>query len=161
MIIINTNVVALIIYFICQLNTNTASRFFIFYGYCYLLMWSCTGLGFLIGAIVPDKNVGLSLMTIIFVSAMLVSGFFVSQDNMIPVMYPLKYISPYKWSFQALVLNEYRDLTLSCSPTWNPVQSLGFKETMELSIWVTAILGVSFHVMAYFALLAVTYFSKR
>ena len=94
-------------------------------------------------------------------SSMLVSGFFVSQDNMIPVMYPLKYISPYKWSFQALVLNEYRDLTLSCSPTCNPLQSLGFEETMEESIWATAILGVSFYAMTYIALIIVSHFLKK
>ena len=91
---------------------------------------------------------------------MLVSGFFVSQSNMIPVMYPFKYISPYKWSFQSYLQNEYNGLTLDCSPSCNPLQSLGFNETMEQSIWATAILGVSYYTFSYIALLLITHFNK-
>ena len=160
MIIINTNIICFMVYFSCKLNTNDASHFFIFYGYTYLLMWSVTGLGFLIGALVPDKNVGLSIMVVAFVSLMLVSGFFVSQNNMIPVMYPIKYISPYKWSYQVYLQNEYSGLVLDCSPSCNPLQSLGFDETMEQSIWATAILGVSFYSFAFIALQIISFVSK-
>ena len=79
-------------------------------------MWSVTGIGFLIGAVVPDKNVGLTITTLIFVATMLVSGFFVSQDNMVVIMYPFKFLSPFKWAFQVYILNEYNGLTLDCSP---------------------------------------------
>ena len=51
-------------------------------------MWTVTGLGFFIGALVPNKDAGLGISALLFVAFMLVSGFFVSQDNMIPVMYP-------------------------------------------------------------------------
>lgn len=160
LIIINVNILCFIVYFICKLNTNDASHFFIFYGYSYLLIWTATGLGFLIGALVPDKNVGLSIMIVIFVSMMLVSGFFVSQDNMIPIMYPIKYISLFKWAFQVYLKNEYNGLTLDCSPSCNPLQSLGFNETMEQSIWATAILGVGYYTLAFLALLLVSHKSR-
>ena len=151
MIIVNINIISLV-YFICKLNLNDASHFFIFYGYSYLLMWTITGLGFFIGALVTDTITGLAISVLMFVAFMLVSGFFVSQNNMVLIMYPIKYISPYKWAFQTYLLNEYSDLSLSCSPACNPLQSLGFEETLGESIWATAILGVSYYIMTYIAL---------
>ena len=88
--------------------------------------------------------------------AILVSGYLVSQENMIIVMYPFKYLSPNKWAYQVYVLNEYNDLTLNCSPKCDPIQSLGFKESMEESIWATAILGVTFYISAFVALILIS-----
>ena len=76
MMIINTNIITLIVYFICKLNTNDASHFFIFYGYSYLLMWNSIGLGLLGGAFVKDKNMGVTASTSLVILFMLFAGFF-------------------------------------------------------------------------------------
>ena len=149
------------VYFICGLNSNDSNRFFIFYFYSYLLVWSLTGFGFWIGAIVPDKDVGLSIMAVVVVASMVVSGFFVSQDNMVSVLIPFKYISPNKWAFQAYLLNEYEGLVLDWSPRWNPLQSLGFEETLGESILATAILGIVWYILTYLTLCIIARNSRK
>ena len=161
MMIINTNIITLIVYFSWKLNTNDSSHFFIFYGYSYLLMWSSIGLGLLGGWIVKDKNMGVTASTSLIVPFMLFAGFFVSQDNLLPVLIPFEYISLYKWSYQVYIQNEYDGLTLSCYPTCNPLQSLGFNETKNESIWSTAIVGVAYYILAYIALQINSVIAKR
>ena len=124
-------------------------------------MWVGTGFGLLVGAIIKDKSAAISIWSLFFVILMLISGFFVNADNMVPVMIPVKYLSPYKWVFQAYVLNEYRDLHLSCSPSCDPTSGLGFDETLDESIWSTAIIGFGCYVGAYITLTVISYRSKH
>ena len=124
-------------------------------------MWVGTGFGLLVGAIIKDKSAAISIWSLFFVILMLVSGFFVNADNMVPVMIPVKYLSPYIWGFQAYVLNEYRDLNLSCSPSCNPTSGLGFDETLDESIWSTTIIGFGCYVGAYITLTVIFYRSKH
>ena len=134
------------------LNLEDASHFFIYYGYSLLLMWSATGMGFAGGAFVSNKNLAVMLTPVMVLPLILVAGFFVNQNNMIPVTYPFEYISMFKYAYQVFTLNEYKNLHLDCHPKCDPVASFDFDETMEESIIATACLGVGFYMIGYIAL---------
>mmetsp|Transcript_9658 Transcript_9658/g.10818 ORF Transcript_9658/g.10818 Transcript_9658/m.10818 type:complete len:257 (+) Transcript_9658:1298-2068(+) len=160
MMMINAKLLVLIVYFATELNLNSAKPFFIFYGYTVLLMWSSTGLGFIGGLVAKDQKVAVSMVTSLVIPLMLVSGFFVDQSIMLPVVYPFSYISLFKWSFQVYLPNEYEGLTLSCSPRCDPVKAMDFNESKDLSIIITAVLGVVFYIIAYIILLYKSYKAK-
>jgi hypothetical protein len=115
-------------------------------------MWAAMGMGFAGGVLVSDKNVAVGMIPVIIIPLMLLSGFFVDQDNILPVLTPFEYISLFKWSLQVYVYNEYTDLYLSCQPDCDPLDDYDFQESKELSIGVTAILGFSFYTIAYILL---------
>jgi len=62
---------------------------------------------------VPTKESAVTMIIVLVVPLMLLSGFFSNQADMLPVLVPFKYVSPFKWGFQVYALNEYRDLKLS------------------------------------------------
>lgn len=55
----------------------------------------------------------MSLTPLVLVSMILMSGFFVKQDNAIPILKPFQYIDPVKYAFQVYLINEYNGLSLS------------------------------------------------
>lgn len=143
---------SLIYYFSIKLNTDDASKYFIHVGYHILLVWTATGLGSIGGALVKDKNIGVALIPVFLIPFMLLAGFFVNQDNIVEVLIPFEYISPFKYGFQVFALNEYEGLHLSCMPDCDPIKSFGFEQTLEESVIITAALGVAFYSIAYFVL---------
>jgi ABC-type multidrug transport system permease subunit len=114
--IINTVLFFVLIYFSIGLNTESAKQPFIFYFYILLLVWTGTGLGFAMGTLVAEKSVAVGLTPVTVIPLMLLSGYFVNQDNIVPVLTPFEYISPFKYALQVLVINEYDDLPLDCHP---------------------------------------------
>lgn len=104
---------SLIYYFAISLNTSSAERFFIHYGYLFLLCNAATGLGYVIGSLFSDPKIAVSAMPIIILPFVLVGGFFVNQNNAVPILKPFEYISLFKYGFQVLTLNEYTDLDLT------------------------------------------------
>ena len=117
-----------------------------------LLMWSTMGMGFAGGVLVSDKNVAVGMIPVIIIPMMLLAGFFVDQANILVVMTPFEYISLFKWSLQVYAYNEYEGLTLSCSPTCDPLGDFGFTESEEVSIIMTAVVGASFYLLGYILL---------
>lgn len=106
----------LLYYFIVGLNLANAGIFFIHFFYVMLLSFSANGLGYFFSVMVPQKDLAVNLTPVVIIPFMLVGGFFVNQNNFIPVLYPLEYLSLFKYSFQVLVMNEYTDLDLDCQP---------------------------------------------
>ena len=64
---------------------------------------------------------------------MLVWGFFVSTDQMVPVMKPFEYISIFKYGLQAGVINEYDGIYLTWRPSWDPVNDMKIKESLGVN----------------------------
>ena len=136
-------------YFPVGLNLETAGHFFIYYGYSLLLSWAATGMGFSLGVCFEDKTVALGLVPMALIPLMLLSGFFVNQDNMLPVLIPFKYISLFKYGYQVFTQNKYKDLDLDCYPDCDPIKTYDFDETMGEGIIATAAVGVGFYILAY------------
>eukprot|EP00343_Euplotes_focardii_P008173 CAMPEP_0205821666 /NCGR_PEP_ID=MMETSP0206-20130828/8763_1 /ASSEMBLY_ACC=CAM_ASM_000279 /TAXON_ID=36767 /ORGANISM="Euplotes focardii, Strain TN1" /LENGTH=699 /DNA_ID=CAMNT_0053117321 /DNA_START=14 /DNA_END=2113 /DNA_ORIENTATION=+ len=147
--LINGTLYSVVLYWAVGLNTDSFGRFIVFWLYTILLMWSAMGMGFAGGVLVSDKNVAVGMIPVIIIPLMLLSGFFVDQDNILPVLTPFEYISLFKWSLQVYVYNEYEGLTLECSPSCDPLGDFDFGESKIVSIIVTAVLGASFYLLGY------------
>lgn len=71
------------------------------------LSWAASGLGLIIGAAVPNKQVAVSLIPIVLIPFMLFAGFFVNQDNIPFFLIPFQYISLFKYGLQCFFLVSY------------------------------------------------------
>ena len=58
-----------------------------------------TGLGYMLGASIADKQVINILTPVLIVPLMLFAGFFVSQDNIPFFLIPIKWISTFRYGF--------------------------------------------------------------
>lgn len=68
----------------------------------------------ILGVTFADKQLAVTLTPVLIIPFMLFAGFFVNQDNIPWFLKPFQYMSIFKYGFQALVYNEYQDLTLDC-----------------------------------------------
>ena len=141
------------VYFSVGLNTESVKQPLIFYSFTLLLVWVGTGIGLLMGTIISDKKVVMVVTPVTIMPLFLFSGFFVNQNNILPILTPFEYLSPFKYSFQALAINEYDDLSLSCHPQCDPLRELDFDMTLEESVAGLAAVGVSVYLIAYIILL--------
>ena len=82
-IIVYNTLLSVIVYFSVGLNINTADRFFVFYFYSLLLSWTSLGIGLIPGAMFRNKDLASIFIPLVLIPMMLVSGFFVSQNNFI------------------------------------------------------------------------------
>eukprot|EP00741_Cyanophora_paradoxa_P002545 tig00000605_g2469.t1 len=111
---------SLIIYWMIGFQ-NTAEKYFIFAAVV-ILMTNCGyALGIFIAALCPELEVALVIAPVLILPLMIFSGFFVNNGG-IPVYFDwIKYISPMKYGFEALVKNEYGGLyPLTCDPGKGP-----------------------------------------
>lgn len=150
----------LVLYFGWQLSTENASYFFIFYFLSILIVMWAEGMGLFIGAIAPNKSIALDLGPGSLILLVLLSGYFVSQGNPIPITEPFKYISIFKWTFQVYLLNEYDGITLDWEPDWDPLSQYGFSETIDESAIASVVLTILTFLLAYVTLLIQAYRAK-
>ncbi len=79
------------------------------------------------------------------ITFLLVAGYFSPQDNFAPYLIPLKYLSPCKWIYQMLLENEFTGANITCMnppENCNPLQSLNFVESMQVSFAALASLAL-------------------
>ena len=115
-----------------------------------------SGLGYMLGASIADKQVINILTPVLIVPLMLFAGFFVSQDNIPSFLLPIKWVSTFRYGFQAFMINEYTDLKLECMSAkdpvdgCNPLGDMNFSMTMWESI---AVMGLYWFLTHFFAFL--------
>ena len=87
---------------------------------------------------------------------LIVSGFFAKENTYAKYLIPIKYISLFKWVFQILIMNEFKDgspLTCSNYPDkCDLLADLNFKESMAVSYACTAATTIGFGLVAYILL---------
>lgn len=64
-------------------------------------------MGLLFSALLPNVQVALAIFPLVFMPLMLVSGLFVNNGSIPPYIDWLKYLSPMKYGFEALVKNQF------------------------------------------------------
>lgn len=99
------------------------------------------GYALILGTIFSDKQLAVTLTPVLIIPFMLFAGFFVNQKNIPVFLMGFQYLSIFKYGFQALVINEYTDLTLECedpnksfAQQCHPLEEMDFPETMNQSI---------------------------
>jgi ABC-type multidrug transport system permease subunit len=75
-----------------------------------------TALGIFVASFFEDIAVALAVVPMFLMPLMIFSGFFVNSETSPAFLQWIKYISPMKYAFVALVKNEFEGLNLHCAP---------------------------------------------
>ncbi|KAJ3142524.1 hypothetical protein HK100_002193 [Physocladia obscura] len=111
-------------YWLMGMNPG-ASNFFIFTAYLWLALYVAESVVILLAAIFPIFVAALTLVT---------QGYFVRRQN-IPAFwkYAFHYWNYQKWSWEALIANEFIGLTFQCSPIYSEVETVSGNVTTILN----------------------------
>ena len=109
---------AVIVYFGIGL-TITAAKFFYFYLITTLLVFCASSFGYLLSSIFTNTEAAVSLSPLVMLPIILFGGVFTNSDTYYDWISWLQYISPIRYSLEALVYNEYHDRDTSPAP--NPI----------------------------------------
>jgi len=77
---------------------------------CVLQYFACASYGLLVSVLIKDFEIAAALAPIVFLPLLLLSGFMVNTDQIPYVFKPLEYLSPFKYCFNSLIQNEYRNI---------------------------------------------------
>lgn len=106
---------SVIVYWMVGFNTTGAAPFFMFLLTVFSLVMCSGSMGLLLGSMLPNAEVAVSVAPIAIIPFMLFGGFFASLGNIGDWLGWIQYISVFKWGFQALVVNEFHGLVLKCA----------------------------------------------
>jgi len=81
----------------------------------YTLVIVALGLG--IGAFAPSVDAASAMSAPFLVIGILFGGFYIQVDEIPIVLNWFPYISPLRWAFEALCINEFQEMTFSCDNT--------------------------------------------
>eukprot|EP00824_Muranothrix_gubernata_P014698 TRINITY_DN30483_c0_g1_i1.p1 TRINITY_DN30483_c0_g1~~TRINITY_DN30483_c0_g1_i1.p1 ORF type:complete len:660 (-),score=144.47 TRINITY_DN30483_c0_g1_i1:42-1739(-) len=90
-------------------------HFIVYFLIVFISCLTAESIGLAVSAAVPKAEVAMLVLTAIFVMFMSVGGFFRANKNLPPYLIPVDRISIMKWSFEGIMINEYRDLKLDCN----------------------------------------------
>jgi hypothetical protein len=117
-------------------------------GILILIYASAGAYALIISTLFADKQVAVTLTPILIIPFMLFAGFFVNQENIPVWLIEFQYLSFFKYGYQALMINEYTDLQLTCMsppPGVLKCDPLGeFKSPQTLGESIIALAGMYF-----------------
>jgi len=158
-----------ILYWMAGLRADAAT-FFIAVLVCILITNVAVSLGYLVSTLTGDINMALTVTPVLVIPFMLFGGFFLNAAS-VPVYFIwLQYLSYFKYSYEAMVINEWRGVeqiaecsnqnsTIGCLHSGHEVLNLlNFDENML--IWNIVILFgifVAIRVISFLFLLGRTY----
>ncbi|ELT88443.1 hypothetical protein CAPTEDRAFT_185065, partial [Capitella teleta] len=80
------------------------------------LMCAIIAIGHMCSAIFPDAQTCLTVCPIFLGTFILFAGYLVQEETILPVFYPLMYMSPYRYAYAALTILQWRDVPfISCT----------------------------------------------
>jgi hypothetical protein len=83
---------------------------------------------------------------------MLCAGYFVNEDDLADWFF-LKYFSPHRYTFEALIRNEYDDLPdLNSDNEDNYIDEYNFTESYSEAMWILFGIAVGLRVLDFFLL---------
>lgn len=120
---------------------------------------SATSLGYLFGAVVDNIDIGLTLMNVVILPLMIGGGFFINVDS-IPIYFIwLKYISFFKYSFENMMIIEWKNKEIDCKNSCyleNGNDVLEFynidERYFEMNFIVLLLFSIFFRTMTYYVL---------
>ena len=140
-------------YFSSHLNNN-AGVFFMQLLALELVYWMSASYGLLISTAIKDFAIALALIPILVIPMMLVSGFFVSLNQVPKFFYWLEYLSMFKYGYQAMVTNQYNHPIDCGDGVYCDILETKFKfpEVNWVNYFLLFIIGLIFRVIAYYML---------
>lgn len=125
--IIFTLLYVVVVYFATDLNRESGSQFFVFYGVLLLVHIVGCGYGNLAGVISPNVMAATVWGPTIAAPLMMFAGFFSKGTSLSSAFFWIKYLSGFNFGFEALAINELTDLPYDKNEiTTPPLETLGF-----------------------------------
>jgi len=120
-------------------------------------------LALMVGAAIADPQAAVAVSPLLIIPMLLYTGYLKSLDTLPSWLAWLQYLSPFKFGFEILMVNEFTGLPISCDPDRQlpcPVESgdqlLEYMGLTEQDMWIgfgaLAALTVGFHLIALIAL---------
>lgn len=146
------------IYFMIGLR-NDFESFILSSSVIVLSCLAATSLGYLFGSLVTSIDMGLTLMSIVILPLMIGGGFFINSDS-IPIYFIwLKYTSFFKYSFENLMIIEWKGKTIDCEDACylsTGDEVLNFynidKDNFQLNYLILLLFSFFFRIITYFIL---------
>ncbi|CAG9328666.1 unnamed protein product [Blepharisma stoltei] len=162
-VIIPITIQCLMVYWAIGLNNYNASKFFIFWIGMVLFHMVGTGFGYFVGTIFSTESGAMAGGPLIVIPLVLFGGLFGNLDSMVDAFKWIAYISPFKYGFELLAINEYTDLKLDCQNCegvpncvpCDPLDTLGFTDTLWEAFLGLILIGIVVRVLAFFLLLRI------
>lgn len=122
-----------ICYFMTGLQ-RTFSNFIICCAINILNANAAMGFGLVAAAAFPNMGIAMGIMPMVFIPLMVFAGLLVNLKYVTPVLSWIQWISPMKYGFSALCINEFRDLIMPGGKDGNQIlDSFGFNAPFSLS----------------------------
>jgi len=149
---------------------NLQGRFLFYALFMTLLNNVGQALGMLIGCTFKSKEVAMQVMPLAILPIMIFGGLFVNLETIPKVFHWIQYISPIKYSYNAMLLEEFQSLdNLVCSDTQRKpdgscpfdngeqvLTTMGMDQTKEECFMILVMMYVVLRLLAYMMLVRVT-----
>jgi ABC-type multidrug transport system ATPase subunit/ABC-type multidrug transport system permease subunit len=152
-------------YFLAGLSTNSFENYFIFILTIFLTGYTGSTFAVFLSSLFDRKEILPAIFPFLLYTQLQASGYLSALDNIPYVFYPFKYISVFRYCYQALAWNEYRDLTpemLECKVEAKcrfPTDE--FPENLNTSLIISGGLALAMNILAVFALKIKVWFRKN
>lgn len=75
------------------------------------IYFSAVSYGLFYSTIIPKLETAMAFVPILIIPFMMLSGFFIDLDSIPKVFIPFEYISPFRYGYQAMIMNEFHNKT--------------------------------------------------
>ena len=134
-------------YFAMGLN-HTVSHFFACLGIGALGSLCGSGYGLLASIIAPSMEVASALVPLLFIPMMLSGGYLVSYSH-IPVWFFMQYISPFRYTLEGMIRNEFEDNPdLSSNVSKTAIDNMDMPEDLSEAVLYSALLMISIRIVS-------------
>jgi ABC-type multidrug transport system ATPase subunit len=99
-----------LLYFIIGLNDYNIYKYLIYVIIVFSAGYAGSTLGIFLSALIDNQEIIPAIVPLLLYVQTISSGYFISQSNIPYVFYPFKYISLFRYTFQALCWNEFEDI---------------------------------------------------
>lgn len=96
---------------------HEGGKFLLYLVVLVLLAYASNAVGLFLACIFPDVQIGLVVAPMVVLPLMMFSGFFLNPESTPKWLIWVQWISPMKYSFSAIVQNEFNGLSLHCTDT--------------------------------------------
>ena len=142
---------SLIVYYIVGLRSN-AQYYFTFVCIYACLVFVAQGMGLCFGCAFSNFSTAMVVTQFSVMPIFLFSGFLINQANMPVWLAWLRFLSPFKYTIEAALRNEFDGVDLSVYGGFDPVQQLNLTIGMWNCVYILIGMGLGFRILACFLL---------
>jgi len=136
--------VVIVFYGIGMNNNRAPDNFLLMLLIINALYFCAASYGLFYSAVIPKLEVAMALVPVLIIPFMMLSGFFRDLDQVSKVFYPLEYLSPFRYGFQASMLNEFTG-----KPYRKDLENSYIPNSLEANLYILLGLGVFLRFIAF------------